>query len=161
MFHLFSSVVAALPVQTVVEKTTTLQPVVQPVAQTPAVTLQLIALGATAVVALAVSLFHQALAAKVVWLKDNANRIITAVYTVGIALVAAYSQGKLKLDTTGYYTMVVSFAVALATALGRYNLVFKFFTELSSVASTVSTQTNQVLATETAPAEPEAPTANF
>lgn len=154
LVHLAAVVVATpTPSPTVIKET--LQTVVQPVAQTPDVVVQLAAVLGTAVAALVISLFHQIASSKVAWLRDNVNRLVVALYTVGVGLVSAFSQGQLHWDATGVVTSLLMVSVAVATALGRYQL-FQFVATLVKRGSKVSSDVEAALATDV-PDETPAP----
>ncbi len=103
------------------------QPIIQPIAQTPAVVMQLAQMAGLAIAMFLVSTFHQA----VEWLTTKSktggwnsqlNRALATLYSVGGALVTAYSTGQLKLDASGLALSLSSLGVSLAATFWGYEL---------------------------------------
>lgn len=131
----------------------TLQTIVQPVAQTPAVVLQLAALVTTFGAGLVISLFHLTAKLKIKWLDGNVNRVLALVLGVGMGLTSAYAQGNLTWNQQGLVVAFVATAMSLFGQGTTFN-VYKFLTSLTSVTTTVGTVITQELATEAASENP-------
>lgn len=150
MSVLVAAVQTVAPVAPVVKEVVT-NNITQPVAQTPAVVMQLAALVSTYGAGLVVSLFHIIGKLKIKWLDGNVNRVLALILGVGIGLTSAYVQGGLSLNVHGLVVAVISTAMALFGQGTTFN-VFQFLGELNSTTKTVSNSVSQELAADAAPA---------
>lgn len=156
MSTLLAVLATPTPSPTVIKET--LQTIVQPVVQTPAVVLQLAALATTFGAGAVISLFHLIGKLKIKWLDGNVNRVLALVLGVGTGVVSTFAQGDLKMDEQGLVVVFIATAMSLFGQGTTFN-VFKFLQELSTSTTTISGAVSQELATETA--SPEAPKADF